>query len=305
MRFLLCALLLGGSLAPAQTPAKKSALDKPTLEAYVRHLFVWGPQINVSIAEPKPSPMPGFLEVNVTGLAGQASQTVTFHVSKDGQKIVQGNVFDVSQNPFKSDLDKLKTEFQPSLGTPCAPVVIVLFSDFQCNFCREEGKMLRQNLINNFPKEVRLYFKDFPLEQIHPWAKPASIAGRCVFRQMPLKFWDFHDWIFDKQAEITAENLKSKLLEWAGANQVDALQLGRCIDQKATTTEVEKNAAEARALGINSTPTMFINGRRIPGQIVWPQLKQIIEFEIGYQKTAKNAGEEACCEVKLPSPLPK
>ena len=84
---------------------------------------------------------------------------------------------------LQDDLDKLKTEFQPSLGTPGAPVVLVAFSDFECPHCKDEATMLRQNLLSAYPTQVRLYFKDFPLEAIHPWAKTAAIAGRCVFRQ--------------------------------------------------------------------------------------------------------------------------
>src|SRR5438132_9582511 len=100
-------LVLAGALALAAQPAdvKKTALDKPTLEAYVRHLFVWGPQIKVDIADPKPSQIPGFLELSVVASAGNNSQSEIFYVSKDGQKILRGSVYDVAQNPFKPDLE--------------------------------------------------------------------------------------------------------------------------------------------------------------------------------------------------------
>jgi protein-disulfide isomerase len=300
-------LSLAGALAIVSgappAPAKKSALDKATLEAYVRHLFVWGAPVQVKVDDPKPSPLPGFLEVKVTGSAGNASQEEVFYVSKDGRKIIRGFVYDVAANPFKPELDKLKTQSEPSFGTPGAPVVIVQFSDFQCPYCREEARMLRENLPGTYPKLVRVYFKDFPLDQIHPWARTAAIAGRCVFRQNAAAFWEYHDWIFDKQAEITPENLKAKVLEFAAARKLDPLQLGQCLEARATEADINRTSAEARALGVNSLPTLFINGRRITAQIAWPNLRQIIDYEIEYQKTAKNAGEDACCEVKLPSPL--
>ncbi len=282
---------------------KKSALDKATLEAYVRHLFLWGPQIKVEIADAKPSPLTGMVEVNLRASAGAASKDERLYVSQDGQKIVQAIVYDVGKNPFAEDLAKLKTEFQPSLGTPGAPVVLVMFSDFQCTYCKEEGKMLRQNLLTAFPKQVRLYFKDMPLVAIHPWAKAAAIAGRCVFRANPTAFWDYHDWIFDQQAQITPETLRGKFLEFAKSKSLDTARLEKCFDTRATEAEVDKSIGEARALGVNSTPTLFVNGRRLTTTVPWGNLKQIIDFEIDYQKTANNAGEEACCEVKLPSPL--
>jgi len=291
---------------PATQPAGKSALDKAALEPWVRHLYVWGPAIQVRISDPVPSTaLPGFFDVKLHASAGGASHDETLLVSKDGQKILKALVFDIRQNPFKPDLDKLKTQFQPSLGTPGAPVVLVHFSDYQCPMCKEEAKVLRDNLLKTYPTQVRLYFKDFPLEQIHPWAKMGAIAGRCVFRQNPAAFWDFQDWIFEHQAEITPENLKTKVMEYARTKELDQLLLGRCLDTRATEAEVDRNVADARALGLNSTPTLFVNGRRLVGQITWPNLQQIINYELEYQKTAKNAGEEACCELPALSPAPK
>lgn len=301
LMLLLCGL--AAAQAPAADASKKSAFDKPTMEAYLRHQFLIPSTMTVTIDDPKPSAVPGMMEIKVLVTDGKNPQEVLFLASKDGQKVIQGKVFDITQNPFRSDLDLLKTEFQPSVGTPGAPVVLVVFSDFQCSFCREEAKMLRQNLIQNYPTKVRLYFKDFPLEQIHPWSKSAAIAGRCIFRQAPASFWDYHDWVFEHQGEIaSADALKTKLLEWAGTKQLDTLQLNRCIDTKATEKEVDQSIAEGRALQLNSTPTLFVNGRRLVGQLPWQQLRAVIDAEIEYQKTAKNAGEDCGCELKQPIP---
>ena len=286
-----------------KAPAKKSAFDKPTLETYVRHLFVWGPSIKVTLGDPKPSPLAGFDEIVVHASAGEASADETLYVSKDGQKIVRGNFFEIDKNPFKPQLDKLRTQLQPSFGTPGAPVVIVLFSDFECPYCKEEAKSLRANLVSTYPKEVRLYFKDLPLSQIHPWALPAAIAGRCIFKQNPAAFWDYHDWIYEAQTDVTADNLKSKILEYVKGKEIDAVQLERCMDSKATQPEIDKSMAEAKELGVNATPTLFVNGRQLVGpSAAWTNLRQVIDYEIEYQKTAKNAGEDCGCEVKLPSP---
>jgi protein-disulfide isomerase len=249
--------------------------------------------------------MPGYQEFTVTGTYQKASLSEQFYVSADGQKIIRGTVFDVNKSPFESDLEKLKTDLQPSLGTAGAPVVIVLFTDFQCPYCRNESKMLRERLIQTYPTQVRLYFKDFPIESIHPWAKNASIAGRCVFRQQPALFWDFHDWVFDKQGELTVENLRGKIGEWAQTKAsagLDSLQLNRCIENRSTEAEVDKSIAEAMALRVNSTPTLFINGRRVQGSLQWEQLKSIIDWELDYTKRTGIGGDK-CCEVTLPTPI--
>src|SRR5579883_1086078 len=130
--------LSAGAIAQTQPdtkapPAKKqSALDKAVLEAWARHLLVMDSSISVTISDPKPAPLPGFVEETVHASKDERSRDFIFYISNDGQKILQGTVWDTNQNPFKKDLDLLKTAFQPSIGTPGAPVVLVEFSDFQC-----------------------------------------------------------------------------------------------------------------------------------------------------------------------------
>ena len=290
----LCAICAAQS---STTPPKVSALDKPTLEQYVRHLFVWGPQIQVKVSDPKPSSLPGFQQVSVVASAGNATQEESFLISSDGKKIVRGVVYDVTENPFEAEQARIKTDDQPSFGPAGAPVNLVIFSDFQCSFCRDEAKIIRQQLPSTFPTQVRVIFKDLPLEQIHPWARPAAIAGRCVYKQNPAAFWEFHDWVFENQGALTVENLKEKTLELAKTKGLESAPIGGCIDTKATEAEVNRSIAEARAIGINSTPTLFINGRRLVGKLEWPQLKSVIDHEIEYQKTRA----EKCCEVTVPS----
>jgi protein-disulfide isomerase len=292
--------------SPAAAAAKKSAFDKPTLEAYARHLWVLGPDFKVTAGDPKPSEqLPGFKEVAIHLVQGAGSQDITLLVSADGSRIVQGSIYNVNFNPFKPDLDKLKTEFQPSQGTAGASVVLVEFSDMQCPHCKVQADLLKENLLKTYPTQVRFYYLDYPLVQIHPWAKAASMAGRCVFHADPVAFWDYHDWVFAHQESLTPETLKGQVMEWAkGQKGVDALQLSRCIDDKATEKEIDANMAQARELGIDGTPTLFINGRRIPAGTDWASMKRVIDFELEYQKTAKNAGEDCGCETKLDTALP-
>ncbi len=173
---LLGALLLGAADAP-----QKSAFDKPTLEAYVRHLYLLQPQLTVTIGDPKPSALPGFKEVRVRIAQGPQSQEVSLYVSNDGKKIVQGTFYDIAANPFKPDLDKLKTQFQPALGTAGAPVAIVLFSDMQCPYCKGEAEMIRKNLIQNYPDAGAAVLQGLSL------GKPASVGqGRRHGRPLRL-----------------------------------------------------------------------------------------------------------------------
>ncbi len=284
--------------------AQVSALDKTTLENYVRHLNAWDHSITVAVGDPKPAPMEGFYEVNIHASKDKASQDLLYYVSKEGRIILQGTVYQTAENPFKPDLDKLKgiTALSPNYGTPGAPVVIVEFSDFECPYCRDEAKILRSNLLTTYPKEIRLYHLDFPLEVVHPWARAAAETGRCIFKQNAGAFWDYYDWIYAHQEEITVETLKSKVLTWAkGKDNIDSLQLTRCMDTKETAAEVAMGIEQAKNLQINQTPMFFVNGRRMAGAVDWATMKHVIDDEIEYQKTAKNAGEDCGCSVTLPS----
>jgi protein-disulfide isomerase len=296
------------AVLPAQEKSKPP-LDKARMEAYVRHLLAVIPEVQVKIDDPKPAGAPDLQEVDVHFLYQGRSQDETFYLSKDGQHLVRGVIYNLTQNPFQEDLNKLKTSGAPAFGPAAAPVTVVEFGDFECPNCKEEAKTLRDNVPSQFPTQVRVVFKDFPLEQIHPWAKAASIAGRCLYRQSPTAFWKYHDWIYEHQTDITPDNLKTQVSDFAKTvPEVDALQFGQCIDTKATEAEVEASIAEGRSLHVDATPTLFLNGRRLIGNYPWQNIDQIINGEMNYQKTAQNnppAADEKCCEVKIPSPLDK
>jgi protein-disulfide isomerase len=305
------------TLLPAQEKSKSTpTLDKAKMEAYVRHLLAVIPEVQVKIDDPKPAPAPDLEEVDVHFNYQGRSQDETFYVTKDGQHIIRGVVYALNKNPFQDDLDKLKTTGAPSFGPDKAPVTVVEFGDFECPNCKEEAKTLRDNVPSQFPTQVHVVFKDFPLESIHPWAKAAAIAGRCIYHQNLANFWKYHDWIYDHQAEINQDNLKTQVQDFAKtAPDLDAVQLGRCIDSKATEGEVDASLVEGRALHVDATPTLFLNGRRLIGNYPWQNIDQIINGELNYQKTAQNTqaktekpdakSDDKCCEVKIPSALDK
>jgi protein-disulfide isomerase len=172
----------------------------------------------------------------------------------------------------------LNIAHEPSFGPADAPVTIVEFGDLECPSCRAEAPVLRQLLPALFPNKIRVVFKDYPLESIHPWARAGSIAARCVFRQNPQAFWKFYDWDYDSQDDITVDNLKSKVLAWAGKNGLSAASLESCIDSKATDAEVARNIAEGKAVGVKGTPTVFING--VKSSTNPTVLQQVVEKEL-------------------------
>jgi protein-disulfide isomerase len=293
----------------AQTAAPKATIDRAALEAYLRHAELWVPQVTVVIDDPKPSAyLPGFSEIAVHLSYNGQSKDEHYYVSQNGKNIIKGEVYDITKSPFQSNLDQIKLDSQPSYGKAGAPVTIVVYGDFQCPVCKVEADVMRKNLVQTFPDKVQVYFKDFPLESIHPWARAASDTGRCIYKQDPQAFWKFHDWIYENQEGVTPETLNAKVMTWAGANGVDSIQLGRCVDGKVTDKEVAQNMAEGRALGLDATPTLFVNGRKFVGALEWPIMQQLVALEIEHQAAAPKAtakADDTKCEQTCVVNIPK
>ncbi len=288
----------------AETPEvlpPSNALDKADLEFYVRHLNVYGPQINIAVADPVDSEIEGLLTIKVTASYRMASKEHEFLVTKDGKHMIEGKTYDIAKNPFDEVNKTIDTMPAPAFGKEGASVVVVVYSDFQCPFCAKEAQVLRTNFLHQYGSKARLYFKDFPLS-IHAWAKDAAVAGRCIYNQEPEAFWEYHDWIFENQKNITPENLQSKVGEFLQGKSVDSLKFSKCFTDKETLPQVEASMAEAQALGVNSTPSLFVNGRQLNGTPEWEQLKSIIDYELDYQEVTHNAGDDCGCAIELEFP---
>lgn len=301
-----CALGLvsAGQALLAAAPEQLPKVDKAKLVAYLRYAEGWTDKVEATVDDPKPSGFPGFAEVDVHLTFQKQKLDRIYYVTPDGQRIVNGTLYDLNANPFKAALSKLEVGGSPASGPDSAPVTIVIFSDFECPYCREEAKTLREGLPKKYPTEVRVVFKDFPLESVHTWAKRAAVAGHCVIEQNPQAFWPYHDFMYEHQQEISNANVDSKILEFAKQQNLDSLRLSSCVQNGATAKMVEDSQAQGRSLGVSQTPTLFVNGRQVSGAVTLEQLDLIIQMELTRKKQAGNSQtaqkDEKCCEVTLP-----
>lgn len=291
-------LLLASVALFAQKAPEKSAFDKATLEAYLRNVELWNPAVEVKIDDAKPSDVAGLFEVGVHLSYKGANEDLHYYVSKDGKKILRADVYDVNKSPFQGNLDKLTTASRPAMGPASAPITMIIFSDFQCPVCKQEAQVLRQNLEASYKDKVRVVFTDFPLETIHDWAKSAAIAGRCVYKQSPAKFWDYFDWAYENQGAIGLDNFNDKFQTFAKDKGLDGMALGACVANPKVASELNSELAEGRSLQVDKTPTMFLNGRKLEGGVPWETLQTLINIELDHQ--AKMAEAEKCCEVSIP-----
>ena len=309
MRFAVSVLLSGVLCLAATAGGDKSAFDKATFEAYVRNMLLVTPGVGVKVHDPKPSPIAGLKEVDITFSFNGTTQDRTYFVSDDGKWILEvdrpldpgSSLHNINQNPFQNDLDKINTAGAATFGKPSAPVKMVVYGDFECPMCKDFDQAIRANLTKTFPDQVQFFFRDAPLIGMHPWAKDAAIAGRCILRQSQAAFWDYHDWIYSQQTEINPDNLHGKIMDYAKSKGLDEIGLGHCMDTTATAPEVDEEMTQAKALGINETPTIFINGRRLVGNVPWDSVEMVINYEIEHPQKAAAKNDEKCCEVNLPT----
>lgn len=281
----LVGLIYWPDLAMAQTPpaAAPAGLQK-NVEAYLRNLYALGPNVQLTVSAPKDSEVPGLLETTVDLKDGESSQTAKLYLSKDGKFLVRGEVSDLSKDPLAETRARIQLNDEPSLGDPKAAVTLVEFSDFQCPVCRSLHDVLR-GMLPNYP-QVRVVFKDFPLESLHPWARTAALAGRCAYQQDPKAFWKVYDAIYDQQELISASNAWTKMTDFAAQAGLNADTFKACMTSPEAGAAIEANRSNGQQLEVNSTPTVFVNGRRLIGAD--PRLlEQYIQYELAQKSTKK------------------
>lgn len=272
------------STAPAANSgiAAASPVQKK-IEAYLRHLYAFGPDVKVSVGVPKETAVEGILEVSINVLIGENKEDAKFYVSKDGKFLFRGEMSDMGKDPLAEARALMQLNGAPSLGDAKAPVTLVEYSDFECPVCKTLHDALR-GLLPKYAGKVRVVFKDFPIEQIHPWARTAAIAGRCSYQQDPKAFWKMYDLIYDNQEIISATNAWSKMTDYADQSALNAETFKSCMASAEAGAAVDASRANGLQVDVNSTPTVFVNGRRMVGTDS-RLLEQYINYELAQQET--------------------
>lgn len=296
-----CLLFLAAMSCAAQTPkpapdstpapaterasaAPEGARLLKSTEAFVRKLFAWSPEIKVQLGPLAQSAAADFYIVPIEVTVDDRKESGEVYVSKDGKTLLRGEVFDMSADPYAANRATIRVEGSPAKGPADAAVTVVEFADFECPHCRELYDTLKV-METKYP-QIRIIYKDFPLNQIHPWAETAAIGGRCSFEQSPDGFWKVHDSIFENQDLISSENVWDKLVTFASEAGLNADTFKACLSSPDAQKAVEADRAEGVALGVNSTPTVYVNGRPIPGGDP-ATLQQYIDFELATQNSPK------------------
>ncbi len=157
-------------------------------------------------------------------------------------------------------------------GPKDAKVTIVEFSDFQCPFCAQ-SKLLVDDVLKAYPKEVNFVYKQFPLISIHPNALPSAKAAIAASKQG--KFWEMHDIMFANNRELTFDKLK----EYAGKVGLDVARWEKDFNAPETQAAIDKSIKDASAADVQGTPTFFVGGKRLVNRSV-DGFKQMIDEQL-------------------------
>lgn len=263
----------------ASSSSDSSPLLKPT-EAFVRKLFAWGPDFKVKLGPLSQSLAPDFYVVPLEVTFNGQTDSGNVFVSKDGKTLLRGELFDTSADPFAANRAKIHIAGNPSMGPADARITLVEFADYQCPHCRELHEQMK-TIETRYP-QIRIVYEDFPINQIHPWAQTAAIGARCAFMQSTDAFWKMNDSIFEDQDAISTENVWDKLVAFASQAGLDADAFKTCMSSPEALKAVEADRQQGVDLNVNATPTVFINGRPLPGGDI-TTLQQYIDFELAAQ----------------------
>ena len=256
------------------------------IELTIRSQFSVPAEYSVSLGKRGKSDIAGFDSLPVTFSQGGHDKVMEFLISTDNNTLARLEKFDLSKSPMSG----VSLTGRPVRGNDSAPVTIVSFDDLECPYCAQMHAELFPITMAHYGKQVRFIYKDDPLVEIHPWAMHAAVDVECLEAQSQTGYWNLVDTIHAHGAEISGDrsqfNLAAaqlrldQLTQLEGKQQgVDSAKLDRCI-QKQDEASVRASMKEADALGINGTPSLFINGERAIGVMPQPVLWGIIDRAI-------------------------
>ena len=265
-------LLLAVSFVAAQGSMSKSTAAKPaassdslpseaTVDSFLQQTFGYQPEVSWKISSIKPAEVAGLAEVTVILASPQGQQLSRFYVSPDGKHALVGEIIPFGAKPFDPAKKLLEKGINgPARGPNDAPVTIVEFGDLQCPACKAAQPTI-EALVAAEPN-ARFVFQNFPLE-MHNWAAKGADYADCVGRTSKDAFWRFIAKTYETQADITAENADEKLAAIADQAGVKGADIAACAVKPETKSRVDASIELGKSVDVNSTPTLFINGRKI------------------------------------------
>ena len=254
------------------------------IEQQVRMFYTIPARVKVVLGPIKPSEFPNYDALTITFDGGEKKQTYDFLLAKDGKTLLRMTKLDLSKDPYAEVMKKIDVSGRPTRGNSKAKVVAVNYDDFECPFCSRMHQTLFPDLLKEYGDRVEFIYKDFPLAEIHPWATHAAVNANCLAAQNPEAYWDFADYIHANQKEVSADKshdgqfaaLDRMALDQGQKHNLDGTKLKACIKAQ-QDDNVKASVHEGEALGVEATPTMFVNGEQVDGALSLSELRAVLD----------------------------
>ncbi|MGA2355303.1 MAG: thioredoxin domain-containing protein [Terriglobales bacterium] len=295
--FLMICLGCSAQAPPSSTSSSASASPNISLdltkviERHVRAQYQLPPDVKVTVGPLRASEFPNFDALTVTFSSATKKQDFEFLLSHDHKTLLRMTKLDLTADPFAEIMKKIDVNGRPTRGNKDAKVTVVNYDDFECPFCARMHATLFPGLFKEYGDRVLFIYKDFPLEEIHPWAVHAAVDANCLAAQNSDAYWDYADFLHGNQSVVSAakghdgQNAElDKLATLQGQkHNLDLPKLQACVKLQ-DERQVRASMHEADTIGVEATPTMYVNGQKLDGAV--PE----DEVRLAFDQALKDAG---------------
>ena len=254
------------------------------IERQVRAYYKLTPEVRVEVGPLKPSEFANYDNIKLTIVKGTRREDHEFLLSKDGKTLVRMTRLDLTKDPNAAIMQKVDLKNRPTRGNKDAKVIVVNYDDFECPFCSRMHQTLFPQIYKEYGDRVLFVYKDYPLSEIHPWAIHAAVNANCLASLNNDAYWDLADYLHANQQLVNSAKGHDAQLDAvdratliAGQqHNVDVVKLHACIKAQ-NEDAVKASIQEGDTLGVNATPTLFINGEEVDGALPLSELRAVLD----------------------------
>ena len=288
-----CSAQSDPSKAPAQNQNQTAVAGTPVaaelrarIARQVQAQYDLPAEVMVDVGPRRPSDFPTYDLVTITLKGEHHEQKVDFLLSQDGKTLAKVTKIDLTKDIYAERMKQIDMAGRPVRGNANAKVTIVNYDDLQCPFCSRMHATLMQEILPQYGDRVKIIYKDFPLS-MHAWAKHSANDANCLAEENGKAYWEFADYVHANQktigngqdmAKSTAE-LDRIALEIGKKNGMSETKLQACLKNPPTDV-LKASMAEGEALGLNATPTMYINGQKLEGAVDADEVRAVINAQL-------------------------
>lgn len=300
--------------APAKASPSASGLPSDLVqevERQVRAFYTLPPEVNVVVGPLKASEFPDYDAMTINFDGPGKKNSYEFLLSHDHKTLLRIAKMDLTKDPYAEIMKKIDLAGRPTRGKKDAKVVVVNFDDFECPFCSRMHATLFSEIYRDYSDRVLFVYKDYPLEEIHPWALHAAVDANCLAAQSGDAYWDYADYLHSNPQSINAakgkEAQNAELDRLAVQNgqrhNLDAGKVDACVKQQ-DDKGVQASMNEAESVGVNATPTMFVNGQKLDGAVPASEIRAALDRALKDAGVPAPAQKASTGDGKTPASAP-